>query len=331
MTAAERRSCSLRAFAFWQRATALVVKMSAVSARAVDRDVQDLFDFLTVPAAAPTLAVLAHHRASCAALPLHIGIPIGVAYVEQLPALRMCVWQFFASGVTVTARERLMSMCTAKVVARLVLAVGCRQLALHPRRSLLLGANIVKRVSAVRVAHERDNLFRHGLALHRACEFAAAAARFDLACKLGHARAHAELSWMLSFGREGVRRDLVRSLQLADSGVRLGCCDCKGALAHCLLNGHGCAKNAALALTLAQQSAAAGSRFGLYMLGKMYRNAAAGVQHDLAAAAELYHAAAEQHLAEAQYSLGLMHQQGLMHQPGAGIPAPPAHALACFV
>ena len=304
--------------------------MSAVSALAAERDVQHLFDFLAVPAAASTLAVLAHHRAACAALALRIGIPIGVAYIDGLPALRMRVWQFFASGVTVTARERLMSMCAAKVVARLVQAFGCKQLALHPRRSLLLGANIIKRVSAVRIAVERDSLFRHGLALRRACEFAAAAARFDLACKLGHARAHAELSWMLTFGREGVRKDNVRSFQLADSGLRLGCCDCKGALAHCVLYGHGCPENAALALTLARQSAAAGSSFGLYMLGKMHRNGCAGLGHNLAAAAELYHAAAAQHLAEAQYSLGLMHQQGLMHEPGAFVPAPRAHALSCL-
>jgi hypothetical protein len=309
----------------------LVFKMSTVGALAVHRDVQDAFDFLTVPAASPTLLVLAHHRASCAALALHLGIPIGVASIEWLPALRMRAWQYFASGVTVAARERLMAMRACMVVARLVLAVGCRQLALHPRRSLLLGANIIKRVSAVRVKVERDSLFQHGVALHRACEFAVAAARFDLACKLGHASAHAELSWMLTFGREGVRRDKARSLQLADSGVRLGCCDCKGALAHCLLYGYGGAENAALALTLAQQSAAAGSRFGLYMLGKMYRNASAGLAHDLAAAAELYRAAAGQHLAEAQYSLGLMHEQGLMHQPGASIPAPPALALASFL
>jgi TPR repeat protein len=205
-----------------------------------------------------------------------------------------------------------------------------KQVALHPRQARLLGISIVQRVGATRAAAARDKLYRQGLALHSACEFAAAAARFGAACKLGHAHAHATLSWMLIFGREGVAKQKLRAYQLADCGARLGCCDSKGALAHCTLYGHGCREDALAALRLARESEAAGSSYGKYMLGKMYRNGSAGLRHNLEVAAELYHAAAAQGLAEAQFSLGLMQQQGLMQPAGSPSARRHDHALRWY-
>lgn len=277
---------------------------------------------LALSAAPPPLAVGLHHCSICQVLARLID-------TKAAPPPRVRAWQIlFIHESTLAPHHRLSSLfCggAAKVAARLLQAVH-GAVALHPRRARVLSISIVQRVCALRASVAREELFRRGVSLSRQCEFAAAAARFQVACKFGHGHAHAQLSWMLTFGREGVVKHALRSFELARRGVCLGCCHSKGALAHCLLHGQGCAEDAALALQLARESAAAGSSYGMFMLGKMHRNASAGLKHDLLAAAALYRAAAEQHLAEAQFGLGLMHQQGLMHEPGS--PSARRHAEA---
>lgn len=197
----------------------------------------------------------------------------------------------------------------ATLAARLVSGMRCR----CARR---LSACVIRRAAAARAAAAREHMFQTGLDLHRACRFAAAAKYLGLACRYGHLRAHAELSWLHSFGRDGVARDKARAFALAEAGKEAGCEHCKGALAYCLLYGHGCAEDGALARQLAAGCAAMGCSHGLFVLGKMHRNGCAGLKHDLVAAAAYYRAAAAQGLAEAQFGLGLMYQQGLMHEPG---------------
>jgi TPR repeat protein len=99
---------------------------------------------------------------------------------------------------------------------------------------------------------------RHGLAL---CFFERA-----IRPPLQHAESHAMLSWMLQHGRDGVsvQHDLAHNL--ARQGALLGCEHSQGALAHCLLNGWGVAKNIAAALKLARESGAKGSYMGQYVL-----------------------------------------------------------------
>jgi TPR repeat protein len=205
--------------------------------------------------------------------------------------------------------ELLALMCCGGT-ARAACVQLLRQAGLGRQRVGAFRACVIKRVAATRVARIRDCVFEQGCALHRACQFAAAAACFDQACNMGHSRAHAHLSWMMMFGRHGVPKDKLASFELADRGVRFGCSSSKGALSNCMLHGQGCPQDAARSLQLARESAAAGCSYGQFVMGKCYRNAVGGVLRDLAAAAAYYRAAAAQGLAEAQYSLGLMHQQG---------------------
>jgi len=207
--------------------------------------------------------------------------------------------------------ERLDAVCCggAASVALQLVQGGGHHAAFASQRAHKFGTCVIKRVAAGRAAVMRDKLFEQGLGLQRACNFSAAATCFAHACALGHSRAHACLSWMLLHGRQRVPKDKQRSFQLADTGVRLGCDDSKGALACCLLHAQA-PENGALALQLARESAAAGCSYGQFALGKLHRNGVGGVALDLAVAVELYRAAAAQGLAEAQYSLGLMHQQG---------------------
>jgi TPR repeat protein len=250
-------------------------------------------------------AVLEHYCKAHYLLARLIGV--------KVPVTRLGTWpSAFAHEANLARDARSALMCcggTATLALRLVHG-------LQGKQAYFFSIGIVRRVAAARAAAAREKLFRKGLDLHSTCDFAAAAELFGLACRLGHNRAHAELSWMLAFGREGVAKDRMRSFQLADTGARAGCAQGKGALAYCALYGQGCREDAALALRLAGESAAAGCSYGQFMLGKMHRNCSAGLKLDLVASAACYHAAASQGLAEAQFCLGLMHQQGLMHEPG---------------
>lgn len=99
---------------------------------------------------------------------------------------------------------------------------------------------------------------RHGLAV---CFFERA-----IRPPLQHAESHAMLSWMLQHGRDGVPVQHELAHNLARQGAVLGCEHSQGAVAHCLLNGWGVAKNVAAALKLAKESAAKGSYMGQYVL-----------------------------------------------------------------
>ena len=87
-----------------------------------------------------------------------------------------------------------------------------------------------------------------------------AAAQLQEALLLGHLSSRASLAWMLVFGRQGVAKNRSRAFELAEKGARLGCHDCQGMVSLCRALGYGCAKNAALALRLARESALAGSK-----------------------------------------------------------------------
>jgi TPR repeat protein len=82
------------------------------------------------------------------------------------------------------------------------------------------------------------------------------------------------------------------------------------------LHDRGCSEHDAAIAQLAQESSCAGSSYGHFTLGKMYRNGLAGFEQNLVKCATHYRAAAALGLAEAQFVLGLMYQQGLIAQPG---------------
>ena len=259
----------------------------------------------------PVLAGLARYCSASAQLSRLLGVS-----AAHVPPAHACPFPP-VYGSAVPGRVRLALSCRGGVIAaRMARTFRGREVNVYCQRALLLGVCIARRVAAVQVHSARDKLFRQGIALRLSGNFAAAALHFELACKLGHARAHAELSWMTAFGRDGVGRSRQRSHDLAATGVRFGCDHSKGALSYCLLYGQDCPQDADMARELARESCAAGCSYGQFMLAKMHRNGSAGLKHNHIQAAALSRAAADQGLAEAQYCLGLMHQQGLMHEPG---------------
>jgi TPR repeat protein len=99
-------------------------------------------------------------------------------------------------------------------------------------------------------------------------------------------------------GREGVPKNLKRAFALASIGAELGCPHCKGVLARCFFAGYGCQLDLALAERLAQESADACSRYGLYVLGYL-----AYEKGRLVAAKTYWQKAANLGLAVAQFNL----------------------------
>jgi len=102
-------------------------------------------------------------------------------------------------------------------------------------------------------------------------------------------------------GRRGVPKNPRIAFALASFGVRRGCPHCKGVLARCFLGGIGCDESIVVAKYLAEKSAAAGSRYGHFVLGYLAYDRG---HHDLAK--NNWKKAAELGLAVAQVNLGML-------------------------
>lgn len=109
---------------------------------------------------------------------------------------------------------------------------------------------------------------------------------------------YASRATVLLEGREGVPKNLKRAYALASIGAEFGCPHCKGVLARCFLAGYGCQLDLALAESLAQESADAGSRYGLYVLGWL-----AYEKGRVVAAKTYWQKAADMGMAVAQFNL----------------------------
>jgi hypothetical protein len=138
--------------------------------------------------------------------------------------------------------------------------------------------------------------------------------------QLTHERA--ALSWLLIDGRFGVLKNFKKAFEVAHVGDQLNCLHCKGALARCYFAGYGVAKDAALGLHLARESAAAGSRYGHFVLGVAHLQG--GSQQDYVQAVAHWRLAASQGLASAQHNLGTMYSRG------TGLPQDHAEALKLY-
>jgi TPR repeat protein len=146
--------------------------------------------------------------------------------------------------------------------------------------------------------------------LSRQNNHSAAVVALAAAVRQHHAPAHAALSWLLQEGRSGVEKNFEAACSIAQAGVKMGCNHSKGALAACLLFGRGVSIDRALALQLAQHSAASDSPYGLAILGYML-DSGEGIRRDACSAVACYARAAYVHgLADAQNSLASMLELG---------------------
>jgi TPR repeat protein len=144
-------------------------------------------------------------------------------------------------------------------------------------------------------------------------QFAAAAAEYELAIVLGQGpqEAYAELAWLKLFGREGLPKGMEESLQVAEAGMRLGCVHCTGIVAYCFTDGCERLKiDRVRALQLARESAAAGSRYGQFVLGRLHWFGWGGLAMNVAEGLMHFRLAAAQGLDQAQRWLGMMYRVG---------------------
>jgi len=183
---------------------------------------------------------------------------------------------------------------------------------------------IVQRLAAGRVAKSVDGLHARAVQLWSVGQCSAAAVLLQRAVDLGHLPSRADLADMFMLGREGVAKDRMRALTLAEEGARLGCQHCQGIMARCLYFGVGCCKDEARSLALARESAAKGSKHGQRLLGLFYQKGLAGVVQDGTKAVSMYQLAAAQNYDEAQNDLGFVNQNGI------GLEVDHAEALRWF-
>ena len=186
--------------------------------------------------------------------------------------------------------------------------------------------------------HSRNDavaLFDEAMLLCADGRYRCAVSKLKRAVALGHVAAHAELAWLIDVRREGVQPcsncvpNCVR--RLCKLGSDLGCPHSKGVWALlCFYNinyGNNRGRVAPVrGLQLARESAAAGSkyvdalhslhfcniqtRFGQYVLGRLYTHGARGLQQDVAQAVVYLQLAAEQGLEAAQHYLGDLYSIG---------------------
>jgi TPR repeat protein len=123
---------------------------------------------------------------------------------------------------------------------------------------------------------------------------AAAADQQAQAISFGHLPSRADLAWILTDGRQGVPKNCQKAFQLVEQGARLKCCHCQGALSRCLAGGFGCAKDPERCRQLARESAAAGSRYGQYMVGWLHHTGWGSGSKNLSEAVIQYQLAAAQ-------------------------------------
>ena len=177
----------------------------------------------------------------------------------------------------------------------------------NPLHDVVLASKSASHAPAIS-SPQAENLFQEGQRLYEQQRYSDAAKSWGQAALLKHAASHAFLSSILFEGRPDVPKDEKRAFELASTGAAMSCAHSKGALGRCLINGFGVAQDEAIGLEFARESAAAGSSFGQFVLGRYYDGS--GVAQDLAEAVRLYRLAAAQGYAAAQSNLGSMFAEG---------------------
>jgi TPR repeat protein len=183
---------------------------------------------------------------------------------------------------------------------------------------------ILRRVMAKQAVAFLKKILKKVEELCASGQCAAAIVPLQLAIYLGHLPSRARMAWLLRDGREGVARDHNRAFELVEEGTRLGCHHCQGVMAYCYYHGDGCVKDAARSSELARESSEKGSRYGQYVLGRLYRLGERGFAWDYDQAVAFYRLAAAQGLDGAQISMASMHYDG------NGVARDPAEALRWF-
>ena len=144
-------------------------------------------------------------------------------------------------------------------------------------------------------------------------QYKAAAEQLLQAIGMGHLPSRALMAWLLVWGREGIAKDQGRALELVEEGVHMGCKHCQGVLAFCIHNDQWYMvgdtivmrdddpAQEQLMLRSALHSSESGSRYGHYVLGKLYCDQDGNIGDR---ALYLWQQAADQGLDAAQLEMG---------------------------
>jgi TPR repeat protein len=180
--------------------------------------------------------------------------------------------------------------------------------------------SIVRRVAVGLAAAVRDKVAKEAEELCASGQCAAAVVPLQRAIYLGDLPSRARMAHMLLDGREGVAKDVNSAFKLANKGARFGCHHCQGVLAFCYwgigppdggCNYSPCFRDGPRSLELARQSSGKGSRYGQFVLGRLYHYGIIGVvAQDHVQAVALYRLAAAQNLDKAQWILGDVYEIG---------------------
>jgi TPR repeat protein len=153
-----------------------------------------------------------------------------------------------------------------------------------------------------------DCLFKEGQRSYEQMRFSEASESWGQAALLQHAPSHAFLSSLLIDGRLGVRDDEKQAFELAQIGAAMGCAHSKGVLAFFCTEIEG-REDIEKGIALARESAAAGSCFGQYVLGRCC-DCGWGVAQDCDEGMRLRRLAAANGSGRAQYDLAMAYKHG---------------------
>jgi TPR repeat protein len=165
-----------------------------------------------------------------------------------------------------------------------------------------------------------DSVHEEAIKLLSTGQCAVAASMLSEAVACGHPRSHADLSWLLLWGRDGVFIDHRKAFNLAENGSRLGCDWSKGALAFCYMSGRGVAANEELGFDLASECAA--TSYGQFCLGYAHLYGIGGAPRK--------NMLAMKHFASAKGNAEAQHYVGHLLEIGIGVPPDKSEALTWY-
>ena len=183
---------------------------------------------------------------------------------------------------------------------------GKFKLSIHSKLMMVIQRRIASNlITALRnkVAKEAEEMCALG-------QFAAAVVPMQFAIALGDLPSLALNARLLIFGRDGIKRDIMKAFVLAEVGMRFGCHHCQGLMAWHYFEGLVCEEDYAQSLKLARMSSKSGSRYGQYAFGELYHNGAGRLAKNDARAVVFFRLAAAQGLDVAQFMLGYMYYHG---------------------
>jgi TPR repeat protein len=216
-----------------------------------------------------------------------------------------------AAGINVGLQQRRAVLCGGALLSVLVPRLLCLQGESGVRQPFDLAQRMASRRHFLgSYKDEAEGMFEEGRRLYGEQRFSEAAERWGRAALLQHGPSHAYVSDMLVDGRAGMGKNLKRAFSFAAAGAALGCAHSKGAVGHSYVGGYGVAQDVARGLALGRESAAAGSCFGQFVVGRCHCFGYGGVAQDYAEAERFYRLAAEQGHVFAQCFLGWMFEFG---------------------